>query len=401
MTYIVTKNMRYAHKLTLEDIWGGSVCPTTDLEYRDRSIGTKTYYYEALPDELKSEAKVQSWIEHLQLIWRAFENLKTQDRASLYDTWYVPKKSGRGMRRIDSPKPELKEALRAIQGCFEAMMNGYTHHTSAYAYAKKRAPINLVRKHQSNYSRWFAHFDFSDFFGSITLEFVMRMFSEIYPFSEVVKVPSGHTVMKDLLELCFLNGGLPQGSPASPLITNIMMIPIDFAIANQLLHNDKLDVDFQFQDGENDTREHKLIYTRYADDIYVSCRYGFSVKALEKYMVSVLKGFDVPFSLNESKTRYHSSSGSNWILGVMLNRDNEITIGHKEKKRFKSMLYNYANAKLNNERWELGELQHLQGKIAYYEGVEGDGITKIISDYSNKYNIDIKKSIIADISKNY
>lgn len=395
MTYIVTKNIRYARKLTLEDIWSGS---TNELEYKDRSIGTKTYYYETLPLYLKDKDKILSLITHLRYIWATYSHLNDVDRKTLYDTWYVPKKSGRGMRRIDSPKPELKEALSAIQYCFESMMNGNTHHTSSYAYAKQRATIHLVRKHQSNNSRWFAHFDFSDFFGSITIEFVMKMLSEIYPFSEIVKLSDGRVVMENLLGLCFLNGGLPQGSPASPIITNIMMIPIDFTVANQLLHNKSLDVDFHFQDGENDTREHRLIYTRYADDIYISCRYGFSVKALEEYMRSVLNKFDVPFSINENKTRYHSSSGSNWILGVMLNRDNEITIGHKEKKRFKSMLYNYVNAKLNNERWDIGELQHLQGKIAYYESVEGDNIRKIINDYSNKYNLDIKKSIIADIS---
>lgn len=400
MPYIVTNNIKHGRKITLEDIWAEMTFSPSQLNYHDRQIGTKTYYCAHLPDRLKAEnSLIYQYIHELKLIWSRYQHLTEIERSSLYDTWFVPKKSGNGTRRIDSPKPELKEVLTSIQLQFERMMNYCTYHTSAYAYAKNRSTIHLVKKHQANNSRWFGHFDFSNFFGSITIEFVMKMFAEIYPFSEVMTFPVGKEVLKNLLELCFLNGGLPQGSPASPLITNIIMIPIDFKIANELLHNEELDnIDFKFQTAAGDERNHKLIYTRYADDIYISCRYGFSIKVLEDYVKRVLEDFQVPFVLNSKKTRYHSSSGSNWILGVMLNRDNQITIGYKEKKRFKSMLYNYVNAKLANQSWEPTVLQHLQGKIAYYESVEGDNIKKIIDDYSTKYNIDIKKSIRDDLS---
>ena len=91
--------------------------------------------------------------------------------------------------------------------------------------------IDALKRHQRNNSRWFLKLDFSNFFGSTTHEFVLRQLSSIFPYSEIVKSERGREALSKALSLCFLNGVLPQGTPFSPTITNIMMIPIDHAIA--------------------------------------------------------------------------------------------------------------------------------------------------------------------------
>ena len=94
------------------------------------------------------------------------------------------------------------------------------------------------------------------------------------------------------------NGRLPQGSPISPLITNIMMIPIDLEIAKWC-------------------REQKphLVYTRYADDILISSEFNFKWHEVQLKLIEILKKFETPFSLNAEKTRYGSSAGRNWKSG--------------------------------------------------------------------------------------
>ena len=104
------------------------------------------------------------------------------------------------------------------------------YHTAAFAYVKKRSTVDAVKRHQKNSSKWFAKLDLHDFFGSTTLDYAISMFSMVFPFSEIVKEPQGEEALRTAMSLAFLNGGLPQGTPISPLITNVMMIPVDFKV---------------------------------------------------------------------------------------------------------------------------------------------------------------------------
>ena len=91
-----------------------------------------------------------------------------------------------------------------------------------------------------------------------------------------------------------------------------------------------------------------LVYTRYADDIILSSDLAFNWREVQDTIVDIVANkFHAPFSLNTAKTRYGSSAGRNWNLGVMLNSDNQITIGHSKKKVFKAMLFSFMNDEKN------------------------------------------------------
>ena len=281
---------------------------------------------------------------------------------------------------ISQPNEKLMCALRELKIIFEDDF-GVLYHTNAYAYIKKRCTIDLMKKHQKNESKWFAKLDLHNFFGSTTINFVMKMFSMIFPFSEVVSSNEGKEALETALELAFLNGGLPQGTPISPLITNVMMIPIDFALSKK------------FRDFNGD----RLIYTRYADDFIISSRYTFSCNDVEKTITETIKSFNAPFELNAKKTRYGSSSGANWNLGVMLNANNDITIGHKKKREFQSALNSYIKDKKNGSGWCLNDVQILNGQISYYKMVEGDVIDRIIDHIDQKNGTDVRSMIREDL----
>ena len=271
-------------------------------------------------------------------------------------------------------------ALRDLKTIFEEDF-GALYHTSAFAYVRKRSTIDAVKRHQYNESKWFGKYDLSNFFGSTTPEYVNKMFSMIFPFSEIMKNPEGKEQLTTALSLAFLDGGLPQGTPISPIITNIMMIPVDFTLSKKLREFEK----------------QKFVYTRYADDFFVSSRYDFDFRKIEALIVDVLKSFDAPFSIKSSKTRYGSSSGSNWNLGVMLNKDNKITIGYKKKRQFQAMLASYTMDKLNGRSWDLNDVQVLEGYRNYYRMIEGETIDKIVEHLSNKFRVDIIGMIKEDL----
>lgn len=377
MVYVTVKQSPMYKQMTLEDFLFNSVSGNSLI---NNNVGnTRTYCFEELPIRLSTAVRKQSLIRRLKDFNAETEPLRECDRRKLYYSFFIPKKSG-GRRRIDAPNFELMDALRNLKKIFEVDF-GVLYHTTAFAYVKGRSTLDAVKRHQANESRWFGKFDLSNFFGSTTLEFVMKQFATIYPFSEIVKEDEGRTELEKALELAFLNGGLPQGTPISPLISNIIMIPIDYKLSNTLR-------DF---DGN------RFVYTRYADDFIISSRHDFNFRNVENLMLETFEEFGTPFSLNREKTRYGSSSGRNWLLGVMVNSENNITIGRKKKRIFECLLHEYASSVRSGMRWSLEDVQVLAGQLSYYRMVEREAIDNIIAHIGGKHSVDIMSEIKSDL----
>lgn len=377
MVYITVMQSPIYHQMTLEEFLFQNFKAQTILN--TNVSNTRTYAYETVSEHFTSRIDTDALIRKLVRFNEQTEALRAQERSTLYETFHIPKKSG-GLRRIDAPKPELMNALRNLKTIFEEDFHAL-YHTSAFAYVKNRCTVDAVKRHQKNNSKWFGKLDLHDFFGSTTLDYVIKMFSMVFPFSEIVKFPNGEAELRKALDLAFLNGGLPQGTPLSPLITNVMMIPVDYKLANAFRDFDK----------------QRFIYTRYADDFIISSKVDFDVHRVEKLVVDTLHEFGAPFTINESKTRYGSSAGRNWNLGVMLNKDNEITVGHKKKRQFQSMLYNYITDKRKGVSWPREDVQTMQGLHSYYRMVEPETIDAIVKHTNEKMETDVLRLIKDDL----
>ena len=377
MVYITVMQSPIYHQMTLEEFLFQNFQAQTILN--TNVSNTRTYAYETVSEHFTSRIDTDALIRKLVRFNDQTEALRAQERSTLYETFHIPKKSG-GLRRIDAPKPELMNALRNLKTIFEEDFHAL-YHTSAFAYVKNRCTVDAVKRHQKNNSKWFGKLDLHDFFGSTTLDYVIKMFSMVFPFSEIVKFPNGEAELRKALDLAFLNGGLPQGTPLSPLITNVMMIPVDYKLANAVRDFDK----------------QRFIYTRYADDFIISSKVDFDVHRVEKLVVDTLHEFGAPFTINESKTRYGSSAGRNWNLGVMLNKDNEITVGHKKKRQFQSMLYNYITDKRKGISWPREDIQTMQGLHSYYRMVEPETIDAIVKHTNEKMETDVLRLIKDDL----
>ena len=376
MPYITKRQVSTPKQVNIFDVLDN----LDDTEIHDKKItkaGTVTRFVENIPEEMLSKFDYNSMIETLKQFNEVHKNLFDKKRESLYREFKIPKKSG-GLRTIDAPNDELKEALRELKSILENKF-GALYHTAAYAYVRERCTVDAVKRHQANQSKWFLKTDFSNFFGSTTLEFTMRMLSKIFPFSEVMKIPGGKEALEKAISLGFLNGGLPQGTPLSPTLTNIVMIPIDHKLA-------------QYFSGRH------MVYTRYADDILVSCQVNFMFTDVVKYINDTVRNeFGAPYFIKPQKTRYGSSAGRNWNLGVMLNQDNEITIGHAKKKQFKAMIHNYICDYKKGIQWDLNDVQTLQGLMSYYIMIEKSYITHIIIEANKKHNVNLGRIMKADL----
>ena len=383
MPYVTVKQSQSYHQMSLDELLFSDHSfydPLPKPKFKNVATCTRTYYVERVNDKLSDPQKIMELILTLEKFNSDAAPLFEVSRQSLYHSFDIPKKNGK-KRHIDAPLPELMTALRVLKTIFEQKFHAL-YHTSAFAYIPGRCTVDAVKRHQENDSRWFLKTDFSNFFGSTTLEFVMEMFSRVHPFSEVVRYPRGRAALEQALSLCFLNGGLPQGTPISPLITNVMMIPVDHALYNSLRDFDKKN----------------FVYTRYADDIHISCRYDFSFRKVERHINETLAKFNAPFKINPEKTHYGSRSGRNWILGVMLNKDNVITLGHQKKKELRAHIYNYLVDRANGIPTSVQELMELQGMISYFDMVEHPWIDAVIKHYNKALNTDLMVCLKSDIA---
>ena len=381
MIYVVVRQSPFYHQMTLEEFLFGKDIPHRVL--RKNETNTRTYEVERVSDRFSSLCDIGLMIKKLVDFNEKTKNLHEVDRKSLYREFYIPKKSG-GLRKIDAPNTSLMVALTELKAIFEDNYD-CLYHTSAFAYIKKRSTLDSIKRHQENQSKWFAKYDFSNFFGSTTPEFVYNMLSMIYPFSSIMEDEVGCEALKTALDLAFLDGGLPQGTPLSPMLTNIVMIPIDFQLART------------FRDFRCNDKQVRCVYTRYADDILISSKFDFDFRKVEDMIRAVLKYYNAPFVMKPEKTRYGSSSGSNWNLGVMLNKDNKITIGYRKKKIFSAMLSSYCMDRIKGNPWDIHDVQVLEGHRNYYRMVEGEDIDGLVKHVGDKYNMDIPKAIEEDL----
>ncbi|MBQ9613050.1 MAG: RNA-directed DNA polymerase [Lachnospiraceae bacterium] len=365
MPYITVRQRTEFRQITFEELILG-IAPAPTRKHTSKG-GTITRYVRNVDPSIRATVNMNALISSLERFNNLHQNLFDAKRESLYRTFYIPKKTG-GLRRIDAPNDELMDALRELKTIFTDQF-GALHHTSAFAYVENRSPVDAIKRHQVNGSRWFLKTDFSNFFGSTTEDFLYTMVSMIFPFSEVIKSRVGKEELKKALSLCFLNGGLPQGTPISPMLTNLMMIPFDHKFCNEL-------------------SKKGFVYTRYADDIQISNEFDFNYHEIVQYISDTLKSQHAPFVIKPQKTRYGSSSGRNWNLGVMLNKEGDITVGHEKKKVFKAMVNNFIVDTLRCVPWSIEDVRHMDGLLSYYKMVEPDYFDHIIKSFNEKYKVD-------------
>ena len=362
----------------IDDLFAGNEVNTDvlDITPSDEPISlvrTRTY--------IKDSIRLNDNIVNAGSVVLALMN-KISNPQEHYTTFKIPKRSG-GLRTINAPDEDLMKDMRTINNIFVHNMKILAH-DSAWAYVKGRDVVSAMREHTNNKSNWYLKTDLKDFFGSCSVDFIEHQLKEVYPYGLLESRFTGFC--RTLAEYATLDGGLPQGTPLSPIITNSIMIPIDYKI-NKLLNE-------LVTDGL--LPKQRYIYTRYADDIIISAKTEFNYELLISYIEDKIFK-DTPLKFNKTKTRFATSSGRNWNLGVMCNRNNQTTIGYRKKNVIKVMAHNYYSDKQNDIAWSVEDLQHFQGILAWLEHVEPEYYQGFTSYLQQKYNYDLKESILQDL----
>lgn len=299
--------------------------------------------------------KILGKTKSIQRLVQDYMGINNATLANKYTTFKIPKASG-GFRTIKAPDEDLKYIQQIIITLFEKTFRMLPHN-AAHAYMKKRNTLSELKVHQDNKSRWFLKLDIKDFFNCCIEPLVVNALLNMYPIPIFLQKEDD---LKKLISPCFLDGALPQGAPSSPFLSNMVMVHTDYLITKALP---------------------TLTYTRYADDMLFSSPTHFDWR----FVIGVVQNALPPnMQLNKTKIRYSSCNGANWNVGLMYNKDLNITVGYKNKKHIKNMIHNYY--KTNEPTTKLNP--ELIGLLNYYKFIEPEYFNNLIKKYQALgYNI--------------
>lgn len=277
-----------------------------------------------------------------------------------YKTFHIPKKSG-GVREISAPRALLKSFLtytnRLLQAFYEApeYVTGFVSEKSVVDNAERHVGMNYV-----------FNIDLKDFFPSITKSRVWATLKHPpFKFNDTIADAVAGlccTEVKIDGEKCWV---LPQGSPCSPILTNIVCRNLD-----RQLH--KL------------AKKYNLCYSRYADDITFSGNRNAFQKGGEfrQELESIITGQH--FTINEKKTRLQKKNRRQEVTGLVVSDrvnvtreylrgiDNLLFIWekHGEADAYAKFLTHYT-AKQNFHKSKPNMQAILRGKLLYLRMVKG------------------------------
>lgn len=173
--------------------------------------------------------------------------LYKQSAAAKYHSFEIPKRSG-GKRSISAPKNALKTLQQnlseLLQDCADELNEKRIRKDSiAHGFKRQRSIITNARVHRRR--RWILNLDLEDFFTSINFGRVRGFFIRNRDFA------LNENVATIVAQIACHNGVLPQGSPSSPVISNLIAHILDLHL-----------VTLASQAG--------CTYSRYADDLSFS-----------------------------------------------------------------------------------------------------------------------------------
>ena len=340
-------------QLTIEDLYAGRTLPTRG----ESSI--KTIRVANVPPRWDIDA------QNYNTMFVNFFN--THPLKVEYTEYHIPKASG-GYRLISAPSDELKEIQKELYNML--IRCGAYAHDAAFAYVKERTCLSAMQRHRDKNTKYFYKFDLHDFFPSCTAEVLKHQLRQVYPFCMLSEY-----VLDLIITTATYKGALPQGSPLSPLLCNMVLLPFDWAMHYSIKHFNG-------------------VYTRYADDILIS----FTDKKQLKFIEHIIKNhLPEGLTLNHTKSRCGSIAGRNYNLGLVLNKEHNITIGHKKKMELKAKLNNFIFDFTNHRYWSIIDTQVLQGELNYFRQIEPEYANFVVKRLETKHRIQSISSMFADI----
>jgi len=283
-----------------------------------------------------------------------------------YIEFDIPKKNGE-TRQIKAPTKKLKHLQKRLADllneCFDQISKENNKKSLSHGFRNNHSIVTNAKNHKNR--RYVFNVDLQDFFPSINFGRVRGFFIKNHDFS------LGPKVATVIAQIACHNNELPQGSPCSPIISNLIGHLLDVRMANL-------------------AKKTKCTYSRYADDLTFSTNKkdfpdSIAIRKDKNNWVAgnrLVKEIEkVGFSLNTKKSLMQFKTARQMTTGLIVNE--KINIKREYYKTARSMCYElfstgefYVGEKkdissrdaendLDGENKEKGTINQLEGILSF------------------------------------
>jgi retron-type reverse transcriptase len=222
----------------------------------------------------------------------------------LYHSWDLPKRKG-GTRRITAPAPLLKAIQRRL---LDVVFANVPCHRAATGF---RAGVSIADNARPHVGRKVVvNVDLQGFFPNTRFKRLRRAVERVLPRR------LGEEARRLVVDICAMDGGLPTGAPTSPAIANIVMTPVDRALAKV-------------------AARHGVAYTRYADDLTLSGDDPLRLLPFLRQLVG-----ELGYSLDPKKTNIFRRGRRQVVTGLVVN--DKVSVPRRLRRRLRAAVHRVA-----------------------------------------------------------
>jgi len=232
-----------------------------------------------------------------------------------YRIQFIPKKTG-GKRRLQIPNKALMQLQKQIDTLLRNNLSNFVH-SHAHAFRENRSIKTNALPHVNQ--AVVIKLDIKDFFENVSKNHLDAFFKAETDIDE--------ETLSVLYEIVLSDYGLPQGSPTSPFLSNLIFYKIDEEIRRL-------------------ARSVKANYTRYADDMTFSISNDDkkSIGTIIYGVSSILEKNNLKINKKKGKLQVLRKHQAQRVCGITVNSD-RTTISRKQRRLIRASRHNLQNGK--------------------------------------------------------
>ncbi|WP_291051029.1 MULTISPECIES: reverse transcriptase family protein [unclassified Empedobacter] len=288
-----------------------------------------------------------------------------------YREFTIKKKSGAD-RKINAPISELNLILKSLNQLFNFI---YTPHTNAFGFVAGKSIVDNAKMHTNK--KYVYNIDLKDFFHSFDRNRVkMGIWYQLFEgdkskekISFILACLTTHPLMIEGETKIVL----PQGSPTSPSLTNLLCYKLDRQLKGL-------------------AKRFKLTYSRYADDITFSSNYDvYSNPTFTLELNRIITAQNL--MINQAKTRLQGNGYRKEVTGITINE--YANVSQKYVKQLRMWIFfiekygiekateifkkDYSKEKGHVKSMNASMLNVIEGKLLYLGMVRGKDDEKFLT----------------------